>query len=370
MHVDGVSVRGNEVQALVIARELMARGHAVGVSCIAGGEVEAEMRRLGAATTGARPRGDAEVFGGVAFASWLRRGGYDALLLTSWKRSFATGWAGRLAGVPRIVYRVGGVHRIPGGPSGWKHRVTLMRLVDCIVANSSAVVDHLRASVPELPPERIRLVLNGVHFVSAPPAPLRRELGLAEGDMLAVSVGGLERRKGYDLLIDALAQADDPALHLAIAGEGGERATLTSQAEAQGVAGRVHFLGQRGDVPAVLAAADLFVLASRGEGFPVALLEAMAAGTPAIASDVGGVREALGPREGRHAAGWIVPPVNPAALAAALRGLSAGMRAGSPGVVARVREASWRMENWFTVDAMMDGIEAALRGDPPPPPRG
>jgi glycosyltransferase involved in cell wall biosynthesis len=102
----------------------------------------------------------------------------------------------------------------------------------------------------------------------------------------------------------------------------------------------------------------------------VALLEAMAAGLPAIAGDVGGVGEALGPREGRHAAGWIVPPGRPPALAAALRALAAGIRVGSPGVAARVREAAYRMEHWFTVDAMMEGIEAALRGDPPPPARG
>ena len=118
---------------------------------------------------------------------------------------------------------------------------------------------------------------------------------------------------------------------------------------------------------AVLAAADLFVLASRGEGFSVALLEALAARVPALSTDVGGAREALAPRRGRPAAGWIVPRADAPALAAALRDLAAGVRAGSAEVRARVDEGAWRMERWFTVDAMMDGIEAALRGDPPPP---
>jgi glycosyltransferase involved in cell wall biosynthesis len=365
MHVDGTAIRGNEVQALVIARELMLRGHDVGVSCVAGSEVEAEMWRLGADTTGARPRGDAELVGGVAFARWLRRGRFDVLLLTSWKRSFATGWAGRLGRVPRIVYRVGGVHRIPGGPSGWKHRVTLTRLVDCVIANSGAVADHLRASVPELPPERVRLVLNGANVVLEPPAPLRRDLGLARGDALLVSVGGLERRKGYDLLLEALSTLPD-SLHLAVAGEGTGRTALEAQARALGIAGRVHFLGQRDDVPAVLAAGDLFVLASRSEGFAVALLEAMGAGILVISSDVGGAREALAAREGRPAAGWIVPAGDPRTLAATVREVMAGGDA----VRARVAEAAWRMEHWFTVDRMMDGIEAALRGDPPLPARG
>jgi glycosyltransferase involved in cell wall biosynthesis len=364
LHVDGTAIRGNEVQAIVIARELKKRGHHVGVSCIAGGVVEAELRRLGIETTGARPRGDAEIVGALRFAAWLRRGRYDALLLTSWKRSFATGWAGRVARVPRIVYRVGGVHRIPGGPSGWKHRRTLLRYVDCVVANSGVVVDHLRRSVPDLPAERIRLVLNGAAIPPAPPADLRRELALRQGDVLAVAVGGLERRKGYDVILEALAALGDPSLLLAIAGDGAEAHALEERALQLGVDLHVFFLGQCDDVPAVLAAADLFVLASRSEGFSVALLEAMAARVPAISSDVGGAREALGPREGRPAAGWIVPREDPRALSDALREVAAGVRVGSPEVMARAEEGAWRMENWFTVDAMMDGIEAALRGDP------
>lgn len=438
LHVDGTAIRGNEKQALVIARELKRRGHQVGVSVVAGSEVEAELGRMGIETTRARPRGDAEVFGALAFARWLRKGRYDALLLTSWKRSFATGWAGRVAGVPRIVYRVGGVHRIPGGPSGWKHRRTLLRYADCIVANSGAVADHLLRSVPDLPPERIRVVLNGVsrhperaggvrvsgagldasamdtrpvaasRTIHVGAAPLRSELALLDGDVLAVAVGGLERRKGYDVLLEAFAAMGDAAPRLAIAGEGAEAAALAELARARGIDGRVSFLGQRGDVPAVLAAADLFVLASRSEGFAVALLEAMAAGIPAISTDVGGAREALAPREGRPAAGWIVPADDPPALAAAIREVMAeiGPRADEGGEVldvasqdrqphlsgsegqsppssadvdaaredrarpqpslhARLAEAAWRMEHWFTVDAMMDGIEAALRGDPP-----
>lgn len=364
LHVDGTAIRGNEVQAIVIARELKERGHHVGVSCIAGGVVEAELRRLGIETTGARPRGDAEIVGALRFAAWLRRGRYDALLLTSWKRSFATGWAGRVAGVPRIVYRVGGIHRIPGGPSGWKHRRTLLRYADCVVANSGVVVDHLRRSVPDLPPERIRLVLNGAEIAPAPPADLRRELALPEGDVLALAVGGLERRKGYDVVFDALAALGDPALHFAIAGEGAERVALEERARALGIDRQVYFLGQRGDVPAVFAAADLFVLASRSEGFSVALLEALAMRVPAISTDVGGAREALAPREARPPAGWIVPREDAGALAAAIREVAAGVRIGSPEVMARAEEGVWRMAHWFTIDAMMDGIEAALRGKP------
>ena len=84
-----------------------------------------------------------------------------------------------------------------------------------------------------------------------------------------------------------------------------------------GVGGRVHLLGLRADVAAVLAAADLFVLPSLSEGLPLALLEAMFAARPIVATDVGEVRSTLD--DGR--AGVIVPPGNAAGLAGAIDGL-------------------------------------------------
>ncbi|HEU0077146.1 MAG TPA: glycosyltransferase, partial [Longimicrobiaceae bacterium] len=263
MHVDGPSVRGSERQSLLVAEELLKRGHRLVVSCRAEGPVRDAFAALGIPTTGARPRGDLDPWSAARFIAWLRRERPDAALLTSWVRLLGAGWSARRAGVPRIVLRLGAVQPIPAGIEGWKHRRSLLRYTDAVVANSRAVRDHLLASVPGLAPEAVYYVPNGVRLHPAPSAPLRAELGIPADARVAVGVGGLERRKGFDVLVSALSVAADPGLHVVLAGEGPDRAALRARAESLGVADRVHLLGQRADVAAVLAAGDLFVLSSR-----------------------------------------------------------------------------------------------------------
>ena len=117
-------------------------------------------------------------------------------------------------------------------------------------------------------------------------------------------------------LIDALAQLVDahPTLHLAISGRGELHDAIVSRARERHLERRVHLLGFRSDIAAILAAADIFVLPSLSEGLPLALLEAMFAGCPIVASDVGEVRVALA----QGTAGVVVEPGNPGALASAL----------------------------------------------------
>ncbi len=364
MHVDGPSVRGNERQGLLVAEELLKRGHQLVVSCREQGPVREAFAGLGIPTVGARPRGDLDPWSAGRFIAWLRRERPDAALLTSWVRLLGAGWSARRAGVPRIVLRLGAVQPIPTGIEGWKHRRSLTRYTDAVVANSRAVRDHLLASVPGLVPEAVYYVPNGVRLHSAPPAPLRAELGIPADARVAVGVGGLERRKGFDVLVTALAHAADPGLHVVLAGEGPDRAALRARAESLGVADRVHLLGQRADVAAVLAASNVFVLSSRSEGMSVAMLEAVTARRPVVSTDVGGAWDVLAPREGRPAAGWIVPPDDAPALAAALTEVAGGLRDGGAAVDARVDEAAWRLEHWFSVERMIDGVEAALLGLP------
>jgi glycosyltransferase involved in cell wall biosynthesis len=93
----------------------------------------------------------------------------------------------------------------------------------------------------------------------------------------------------------------------------------------------------------------------------VALLEAMSAGIPAIASDVHGTRDALAPREGRAAAGWIVPVGDVRSLAGAIDQVVAGVVAGDENIAARVREARWRVENWYRPERVVSEVERLLR---------
>lgn len=148
------------------------------------------------------------------------------------------------------------------------------------------------------------------------PATLRSDLGLGERDSLIVAVGNLYPVKGHRYLIEALDLLRDrhPGAHVALVGRGELHDSLEAQARVTGLADRVHLLGFRPDVGSVLAAADVFAMPSLSEGLPLALLEAMRAGLPIVATDVGGIRAALADGE----AGLVVPPGDAQSLATAL----------------------------------------------------
>src|SRR5204862_3171720 len=145
---------------------------------------------------------------------------------------------------------------------------------------------------------------------------LREKLGLDSDACLLVAFGNLYPFKGHRHLIEALGilAGRHRTLHLAIAGRGDLSDALSTQARELGIGGRLHLLGLRADVSAVLKAADIFVLPSLSEGLPLALLEAMFAGRPIVASEVGEVGTALAGGE----VGALVPPADAAALAVAL----------------------------------------------------
>lgn len=365
IHVDGPVIRGNERQVMRIADGLRARGHDVVVSCRAGGPVEAALRGMGIRTTGIRPRGDADLWNAMRFVRWLRAERPDAVLLTSWLRAFIAGWCASTAGVPRVVFRIGGMQPIHRGSRGSLERLALRRWYHAVIANSRRVAERITGALPALA-ERVHVVVNGLDPAPpAEPAPLRRELGIADDALVVLAVGGMERNKGFDLLIGAAAALDGVHLVLAGGGRGEQRTALEAEARERGVEERVHLLGQRMDVHALLAAADVYVLASRAEGFSVALLEAMAAGKPIVATDVGGAWEGLAARDGRPPAGWIVARDDEDALAAGLSEVVDAVRAGAPEVAARAAEAKWRAEHWFTTERMIDGYEAVLAGRAP-----
>lgn len=365
IHVDGPIIRGNERQVIRIAAGLRARGHDVAVSCRQGGPVMAELAALGIRTTGVRPGGDADLWNALRFAAWLRRERPDAVLLTSWNRAFISAWAANAARVPRIVFRIGGIQPIGHGVRGRLERLALRRWYHAVIANSRAVAESITSALPDLA-DRVHVVVNGMEIAPPRPAPVRVELGLAEDAVLVAAVGGLERRKGFDLLIDAVASLDD-RVHAVLVGGGRDeyRRMLEHRARERGVADRVHLLGRRADGAAVTAACDVFALPSRSEGFSVALLEAMAAGKPVVAADVAGAWEGLAARDGRPSAGWRVPVEDADALAAALREVVDGLRAGAAEVRARAAEGAWRAANWFSLERMIDGYEAVLAGRAP-----
>ena len=143
--------------------------------------------------------------------------------------------------------------------------------------------------------------------------------------------------------------ADDPRTLLVIVGDGPCRASLTAAVAELGVGGRVRLLGERDDVPAVLAAFDIFVLSSIGEGMSNAILEAMATGLPVVATRVGGNPELVV----SGTTGFLVEPRSPAALTAAL-----SCYLGDPGLLARHGRAARELaQAEFSLERMVGAYE-------------
>jgi glycosyltransferase involved in cell wall biosynthesis len=150
-------------------------------------------------------------------------------------------------------------------------------------------------------------------------APLRRRVA-HDGVFRILSAGRLVPAKGYDTLIDAAALLAGQGLHfhLDIRGEGGLRDDLLARISAAGLTDRIEIAGY-GDLAAPMAAADLFVLASRREGFGNVIVEAMAAGLPVLATATDGPSGLIDD----SVTGWLVPPEDPPALAAAIARIAA-----------------------------------------------
>jgi len=355
---------GNEKWLATLSAGLIGRGHEVIVSCPRGA-VRDRLAGMGVPTTGVRPRGVLDVASGVAFARWLRREQAHALLLTSWQPLAWAAWAGRRAGVPRIVVRLGIVRPHPA--RGGRARA-FSHWVDAMIVNSTEIRDVWLRSAPAYPPGRVNVVMNGLETRDdhrpALRERLRAELGTLPGTLLIGGAGHLAPRKGFDLLLRAFAAADLPDARVVIAGGGDYLAELRALAAELQVSERVHFLGHRDDGPDVIAGCDMFVLGSRNEGMANVMLEAMAAGVPVVATDVSGVRRALGAEADTPAAGWIVPPDDASAMSAAIREVAGALAADPSKVAERTGEALRRVRERFGVERMVSECEAILFGSP------
>ena len=227
------------------------------------------------------------------------------------------------------------------------------RSADRWVCVSRSVSRHMIANAG-LPPDRVDVIRNGVDadlFAAAEPADLSGN-GIPPDAPLVLFVGRLDRQKAPEVLREAFGRiaADFPAAHLVYAGDG----PLAERLRGGPHADRLHLLGRRDDVPALLKRATLVALPSRWEGMPNVVLEAMAAGRPVVATAVDGTAEVV--EDGRT--GLLVPPDDVAALA---DGLSTLLRNGDlRRALATAAEAEVRARyGWEGVIAAYDAL---LRG--------
>ncbi len=209
-------------------------------------------------------------------------------------------------------------------------------------------------------PGRVRVVYNGIDPVpyqsvfERPRGPLRSALGLPQGKLVGL-FGRITEWKGQRVLIEALAGLPDVHALIvgsAVFGEHAEEEYLKELVERIGVADRVHFLGQRPDVPALMRAVDVVVHCSTSpEPFGRVIVEGLLAGTPVLAADGGASREILGDCD------WVVKPGDPGALAAAIRRVLAAHGDGQDGQLGRLRA---RMIDRFLLDRMMAEVDRVI----------
>ena len=234
--------------------------------------------------------------------------------------------AARLAGVPCIVASIRdmGVYMSP-----MQKRVQrwVCELADRIVVNADAIRNWL---IDEgYPSGKIRVIRNGARLPASVPenmrSKVRAELGIPDTGKVVIMVSRLNPKKGIENLLDAAPEVLSrvPSAWFVIVGDivlesTGQEASyskrLAGRARELGIAERVLFTGLRRDVPRLLSAADISVLPSLSEGLPNAVIEAMAAGLPVVATSVGGIPELI--QQGRN--GMLVPPGDTAALAESL----------------------------------------------------
>ena len=263
---------------------------------------------LGARATMARLQADGTRFQAID-AHYFFPDGVAAALLARW------------SGLPLVITARGSdLNTIADGPIAGRAILWAARVASGLITVSRSLRDRLIELGAD--PGRTVVLRNGVdatRFYPVDRDEARRRYEVARDAKVVLSVGRLHPGKGHDLVIEAVAGI--PGAQLLIAGGGAERAALAARADALGVGDRVRFVGQvaHDELSALYSAADVLVLASSHEGWPNVLLEAMACGTPTIATRVGGTPEIVAAAE----AGVLVQQRTAAALVAALRTLLA-----------------------------------------------
>lgn len=268
------------------------------------------------------------------------------------------GLTGTLAGMRRMVMSRRSLNNYQAAaPTQAKLERLMMRFAaKAVLGNSQAIIDQLQEE--GIPERKLGLIYSGLEpVVPGLDRETLRQMEQIPVDALVMSiVANLHDYKGHAHLLDALAlikgQLPDGWLLLCIGGDAGCLERLIEQRGRLGLTPNVRFLGSRPDASRLWDLADIGLLVSLEEGFPMSLLEGMAAALPMVVTDVGGSPEALGD------CGRIVPPAEPNALAEAI--LTYAL---DPELRRRDGErARARIEGRFTLKACVDGYENLYLG--------
>ena len=347
---------GAERQVVAVAERMAARGHAVSLVVLRPRQPEEWPTALDVLHLDMRKNPASLLAGFAKGRRFLRTFQPDLIHSHTWPANMVA----RLLRLFHPVLLISTIHNVYEGP--WP-RMLAYRLTDPLSCRATAVSQAAAARYVRLkavPPHKCSVLANGIDPAEFSPSPDRRarmRAGLAaDHEFLWLAAGRIAPSKDYPNLLRAFSRvrATIPAARLWVAGEaaGVPFATIRALAAELGLQDSVRWLGLRRDMPALLDAADAFVLASAWEGMPLAVGEALAMEKPVVATDVGGVRELLGD------AGLIVPSNSPDALAESMLAL---MQTTLEARSSLGRAARQRIATHFSMDAKADEWAALYR---------
>jgi glycosyltransferase involved in cell wall biosynthesis len=357
--LDSLSVGGTETQAVELACRLSVRGHRITLGCLrAHGPLLEKLNGFDVKVREFHPQGGIDSFGGIyqllRLSAYLRRERFDVVHTHDLWSNLLGIPAAWLARVPARVSSRRDLSHFDWYQSSRRKWVrTIQNLSHLVLTNASAIRDSLIAE-EGFNPTKVRVIHNGIDIqrFGRQGADRKQLFPDESGGKLVVLVGNMHSDvKGHDCLIESarFVVQEFPAARFVLPGDGERRPGFERQAAKLGLEHNFLFLGQRGDIPEILACCDIAVLPSKAEGLSNAILEYMAAGLPTIASRVGGSPELI--RDGET--GLLVPPCDPHALAEALLRL---LR--NPGVAYRLAKKGHEFVSQnFSFERLVEEVE-------------
>jgi glycosyltransferase involved in cell wall biosynthesis len=347
-----LNVGGAERVVQRLATQLSKRRYNVLVACLhEPGAVADEMLAADVPVVNLGMRGKSDVRVVYQLFRLLRDEGIQILHAHMFHSNLLAALVGKLANVP-VIIATRHCEDIGGSRREQINRWT-RGLCDAVVAVSQEVCEaEIRHSRTD--PSKVIVIPNGVQIEAftgvsqAKVEALGQELGIHPGAPVIGTVARFDEQKGHIYLLDATVKILQqlPNTKVLLVGGGPLRPQMEDKAEALGLSDSIIFAGIRYDIPEILALLDLFVLSSLWEGLPIAILEAMAAGRPIVATRVGGVPEAV--VDG--VTGLLVPPRDPVALADAVTRL---LR--RPGLCRQMGQAGQeRASQYYSVESMVE----------------
>jgi glycosyltransferase involved in cell wall biosynthesis len=280
---------GGEKWMVNAGKGLASRGHKVTIACIPGSVIEKKSKDAGLKTWSFTISVDIAFWKIPSLKLFLLNNKIDVLICCQNKDVKIGARAARQVGVKAIFARQG----VQNLTNRKKYIKPFTQYIDGIITNTKSIKATYE-SFGWFPENFIHVIYNGVDLdMVVEEMDMREKYQLPENSRIIFSAGRLDHQKGFDLLIEVAKKAKNQGLNwqFIIAGEGKLKKSLKDQATRLGVAESVHFTGFTHHVAAMLAASDVFVMPSRYEGMPNALLEAMAAGKANVATSVNGAPE-------------------------------------------------------------------------------